>query len=73
VVRAVELVDTMAFMFETRFMQRVTEYAATSPALQQDYADYGKKLHRRFTPPTEALGRAMNWENQSRSSLRSRA
>ena len=47
-----KLVDTMAFMFETRFMQRVTKYAATSPALQQDYADYGQKLRKRFTPPT---------------------
>ena len=48
-----KLVDTMAFMFEARFMQRVTKYAATSPALQQDYADYGQKLRKRFTPPTE--------------------
>jgi homogentisate 1,2-dioxygenase len=48
-----KLVDTMAFMFETRFMQRVTEYAATSPALQKDYADYGQKLRKRFTPPGE--------------------
>lgn len=48
-----KLVDTMAFMFETRFMQHVTEYAATTPALQQDYADYGQKLRKRFVPPAE--------------------
>ncbi len=48
-----KLVDTMAFMFETRFLQRVTRYAAESPSLQRDYADYGQKLQRRFTPPLE--------------------
>lgn len=46
-----KLVDTMAFMFETRLLQRVTRYAAQSPALQQDYAGYGQKLRKRFTPP----------------------
>ncbi len=46
-----KLVDTMAFMFETRLLQRVTRYAAQSPALQQDYAGYGQKLPKRFTPP----------------------
>jgi len=49
--KPVKLTNTMAFMFETRFMQRVTRYAAESPALQKDYADYGKKLRKRFTPP----------------------
>jgi homogentisate 1,2-dioxygenase len=46
----VKLTNTMAFMFETRFMQRVTRNAAESPALQKDYADYGMKLRKRFTP-----------------------
>jgi hypothetical protein len=32
-------------------MQRVTKYAAESSALQKDYADYGKKLRKRFSPP----------------------
>ncbi len=48
-----KLTDTMAFMFETRFLQRVTRYAAESPALQKDYADYGKKLRKRFVVPAE--------------------
>ncbi|MDE3032659.1 MAG: homogentisate 1,2-dioxygenase, partial [Acidobacteriota bacterium] len=51
--RPQKLADTMAFMFETRFPQRVTRYAAQSPALQRDYADYGQKLPKRFTPPQE--------------------
>ena len=36
-----KLEGTMAFMFETRFPQRVTAYAAGVPQLQQDYGDYG--------------------------------
>ncbi len=48
--KPVKLTNTMAFMFETRFMQRVTRYAANSPALQKDYVDYGMKLRRRFDP-----------------------
>ena len=48
--KPVKLENTMAFMFETRFMQRVTRYAAESPALQKDYADYGMKLRKRFNP-----------------------
>jgi homogentisate 1,2-dioxygenase len=48
--KPVKLTNTMAFMFETRFMQRVTHYAAESPALQKDYADYGMKLRKRFAP-----------------------
>jgi len=49
--KPVKLTNTLAFMFETRFMQRVTLYAAETPALQKDYADYGQKLHKRFSPP----------------------
>jgi homogentisate 1,2-dioxygenase len=41
---------TMAFMFETRFPQRVTRHAATSPSLQDDYADCWKGLEKRFDP-----------------------
>ncbi len=41
---------TMAFMFETRFMQRVTTYAADLPQLQRDYGDYGQPLRRHFDP-----------------------
>ena len=45
-----KLEGTMAFMFETRFPQRVTAFAANSPALQKDYAAYGRKLKKFFDP-----------------------
>ena len=45
-----KLTGTMAFMFETRLPQRVTEYAAKSATLQQDYADCWKGLEKRFDP-----------------------
>ena len=48
--KPVKLTGTMAFMFETRFPQRVTRYAATSPILQDDYADCWKGLEKRFDP-----------------------
>ncbi len=45
-----KLEGTMAFMFETRFPQRVTGYAATAPELQGDYNDYGQRLRKHFNP-----------------------
>jgi homogentisate 1,2-dioxygenase len=42
---------TLAFMFETRYPQRVTRFAAESPQLQADYADCWAPLPVRFTPP----------------------
>ncbi len=42
---------TLAFMFETRYPQRVTRFAAESPQLQADYADCWASLPVRFTPP----------------------
>ncbi len=45
-----KLEGTMAFMFETRFLQRVTAYAAGLPQLQSDYGDYGKALVKHFDP-----------------------
>jgi homogentisate 1,2-dioxygenase len=45
-----KLTNTMAFMFESRLPQRVTAFAANTPALQPDYADYGQKLRKRFNP-----------------------
>ena len=45
-----KLEGTMAFMFETRFPQRVTAYAAGLAQLQQDYGDYGQQLHKQFDP-----------------------
>jgi len=45
-----KLEGTMAFMFETRFPQRVTAYAAGVPELQGDYGDYGQRLKKHFDP-----------------------
>ena len=45
-----KLVGTMAFMFETRYPQRVTAYAAQLAELQQDYVDCWAGLEKRFTP-----------------------
>lgn len=44
----VKLGDTMAFMFETRFPQQLTEFAAKSDHLQDDYQDCWTGLKRRF-------------------------
>ncbi len=48
--KPVKLTGTMAFMFETRYPQRVTAHAAKSPTLQDDYADCWKGLEKRFDP-----------------------
>ena len=40
----------MAFMFETRFPQRVTAFAAGVEQLQKDYGHYGKALQKHFDP-----------------------
>jgi homogentisate 1,2-dioxygenase len=45
-----KLEGTLAFMFETRFPQRVTEHAATNGTLQRDYGGYGRDLARHFEP-----------------------
>jgi homogentisate 1,2-dioxygenase len=43
-----KLADTLAFMFETRYPQHVTRYAARLETLQRDYIDCWKGLERRF-------------------------
>jgi homogentisate 1,2-dioxygenase len=43
-----KLSGTMAFMFESRIPQRVTEYAAKLDGLQADYVDCWRGLKRRF-------------------------
>jgi homogentisate 1,2-dioxygenase len=48
--RPVKLEDTLAFMFETRFPQHVTRYAAELPGLQAGYADVWQGLHSHFDP-----------------------
>jgi len=45
-----KLEGTLAFMFETRFPQQVTAFAAGSDALQRDYGGYGHKLTKHFDP-----------------------
>lgn len=44
----VKLDNTMAFMFETRFPQQLTRYAAGLETLQDDYIDCWQGLERRF-------------------------
>ncbi len=45
-----KLENTLAFMFETRFPQRVSRYGAETGALQKDYAGYGRRLAKHFDP-----------------------
>jgi homogentisate 1,2-dioxygenase len=45
-----KLSGSLAFMFETRFLQRVTAHAAGIPELQSAYATYGHKLKKHFKP-----------------------
>jgi homogentisate 1,2-dioxygenase len=46
----VKLTNTLAFMFETRFRQRVTAYAGSLDTLQSDYVDCWSGLKKNFTP-----------------------
>ena len=48
--KPVKLTNTMAFMFETRFRQRVTGYAAGLAGLQKDYIDCWSGLNKKFDP-----------------------
>ena len=48
--KPVKLTGTMAFMFETRFPQRVTKYAAELPTLQESYIDCWRDLKKHFDP-----------------------
>ena len=45
-----KLANTLAFMFETRFPQHVTAYAAELPTLQASYPNVWKGLRRHFDP-----------------------
>jgi homogentisate 1,2-dioxygenase len=45
-----KLEGTLAFMFETRFPQKVTAWAAGIAQLQSDYGSYGAALVKRFDP-----------------------
>ena len=46
--KPVKLTNTLAFMFETRFRQRITKYAAALPTRQDDYIDCWKGLKKHF-------------------------
>ena len=46
--KPVKLTDTMAFMFETRFPQHLTRFAAELETLQSDYMDCWTGLERQF-------------------------
>jgi homogentisate 1,2-dioxygenase len=46
--RPVKLTDTLAFMFETRFPQHLTRYAAELETLQDDYPECWAALKKRF-------------------------
>ncbi len=48
--KPVKLTGTMAFMFETRFPQRVTAHAAKLPGLQKNYIGCWDGLQKRFNP-----------------------
>ena len=48
--KPVKMENTLAFMFETRYPQRVTSFAAQSPALQDDYVDCWSGLKKHFDP-----------------------
>ena len=47
--KPVKLTNTMAFMFETRFPQHLTKFAAELETLQEDYADCWTPLEKNFT------------------------
>ena len=48
--KPVKLSNTLAFMFETRYPQRVTKYAATVEQLQDNYIDCWRGLKKHFDP-----------------------
>lgn len=54
--KPVKLTGTMAFMFETRFPQRVTRYAAELPELQESYIDCWAGLRKHFDPSRREPG-----------------
>ena len=48
--KPVKLENTLAFMIETRFPQRVTRYASGLPELQENYTDCWAGLKKHFDP-----------------------
>jgi len=48
--KPVKLEGTMAFMFETRFPQRITRFAAENSSRQDDYVEVWRGLKKHFNP-----------------------
>ena len=48
--KPVKLEGTLAFMFETRFPQRITAYAASLETLQENYIECWSGLRKHFDP-----------------------
>jgi homogentisate 1,2-dioxygenase len=46
--KPVKIANSLAFMFETRFRQRVTKYASELPELQRDYRECWSGLEKQF-------------------------
>ena len=46
--KADKLDNTMSFMFETRFPQHLTEFAAKEAPMQDDYIDCWESLEKKF-------------------------
>jgi homogentisate 1,2-dioxygenase len=49
------LSGSLAFMFESRLPQHLTDYATSLPTLQKDYADCWSGLRKRFDGSPEGL------------------
>ena len=47
--KPVKLTNTLAFMFETRFPQHLTKFAAELDTLQENYAECWSPLEKNFT------------------------
>jgi homogentisate 1,2-dioxygenase len=52
--KPVKLTETLAFMFETRFPQQLTVFAASLSSLQKDYPDCWKDIAKKFEEPESA-------------------
>jgi homogentisate 1,2-dioxygenase len=48
--KPVKQANSLAFMFETRYPQRLTRYASEAPELEGDYADCWEGLRKHFDP-----------------------
>ncbi len=48
--KPVKLTGTLAFMFETRFAQRLTRFASELPTIDDNYIDCWRDLKRHFNP-----------------------